>query len=122
MTPDQHMLKTDVTLQAQESTPETQQAATPEAALSAPEATSGPTSSLSPSHSAAIASHTPMHSANQGVAGPTPLSGAMTTASGDSEVDSPTGRGVQRLARSGIVSRSLAGGRWTPHIRDADEV
>lgn len=104
-------------LQAQESASQTQQAAP-----AASEAESGPTSSLSPSNAASGASHTPKHPASQGAAEPTPSSRALTTPSGDSEVDSPTGRGVQRLARSGIVSRSLAGGRWTPHIRDADEV
>ncbi|KAK9833096.1 hypothetical protein WJX74_007069 [Apatococcus lobatus] len=66
-------------------------------------------------------SHTPAHRAAACLADPTPTSAALGSPS-DSEVDSPTGRGVQRLARSGIVSRSLAGGKWTPHIRDADEM
>lgn len=109
-------------LQAQESASQTQQAAPAEAVPAASEAVSGPTSSSPPSNAAAGASHTPKHPASEGAAEPTLSSGAMTTPSGDSEVDSPTGRGVQRLARSGIVSRSLAGGRWTPHIRDADQV
>ncbi|KAK9865934.1 hypothetical protein WJX84_003584 [Apatococcus fuscideae] len=64
---------------------------------------------------------TPQPHAAPGSGRPTPSTASMTTPAGDSEVDSPTGRGVQRVARSGIVSRSLAGGKWTPHIHDGDE-
>ena len=71
---------------------------------------------------AATISCTPPQTAATSTVGVSPPGGAAATPSGDSDVDSPTGRGVQRLARSGIVSRSLAGGKWTPHIRDADEV
>ena len=65
---------------------------------------------------------TPQPHAAPGSGRPTPSTASMTTPAGDSEVDSPTGRGVQRVARSGIVSRSLAGGKWTPHLHDGDEV